>query len=125
MKLLVDSHTFLWILGRPEELTNAAQQALADRGNERLVSVASLWEIGIKVSTGKLIVPMELDVAVPLSAAAMLPISIAHIKRVQQLPFHHRDPFDRILIAQAIEEGLTIVTRDRVFQSYGVAVLPA
>lgn len=125
MKLLVDSHTFLWILGRPEELSNAAQQALADRGNERLVSVASLWEIGIKVSTGKLVVPMDLDVAVRLSAAAMLPISIAHIKRVQQLPFHHRDPFDRVMIAQAIEEGLTVVTRDRYFRAYGVPVLVA
>lgn len=125
MKLLVDSRTFLGILGRPEQLSNVAQQALAERDNERLVSVVSLLEICIKASTGKLIVPMELDVAVTLSAAAMLPISIAHIKRVQRLPFHHRDPFDRILIAQAFEEAMTIVTRDRVFQSYGVPILPA
>ena len=125
MKLLVDSRTFLGILGRPEQLSNVAQQALAERDNERLVSVVSLLEICIKASTGKLIVPMELDVAVTLSATAMLPISIACIKRVQRLPFHHRDPFDRILIAQAFEEAMTIVTRDRVFQSYGVPILPA
>ena len=125
MKLLVDSRTFLGILGRPEQLSNVAQQALAERDNERLASVVSPWEICIKASTGKLIVPMELDVAVTLSATAMLPISIACIKRVQRLPFHHRDPFDRILIAQAFEEAMTIVTRDRIFQSYGVPILPA
>jgi PIN domain nuclease of toxin-antitoxin system len=113
----------LWILGRPEELSTSARQALDDPGNERIVSVASLWEIGIKVSTGKLIAPMELDAAMSIAAATMLPISTSHIKRVQQLPFHHRDPFDRMLIAQAIEEGLTIVTRDRIFSAYGVPVL--
>ncbi|MBN9089871.1 MAG: type II toxin-antitoxin system VapC family toxin [Reyranella sp.] len=125
MRLLIDSHTFLWILGRPEALSNTARQALGDRDNERVVSVASLWEIGIKVSTGKLIAPMELDAAVPFAAATVLPISTAHIKRVQALPFHHRDPFDRMMIAQAIEEGLTIVTRDRIFAAYGMPVLTA
>ena len=125
MRLLVDTHTFLWILGRPEELSTSAKQALDDPGNGRIVSVASLWEIGIKVSTGKLIAPMELDAAMSLAAATVLPISISHIKRVQQLPFHHRDPFDRMIIAQAMEEGLTIVTRDRSFAAYNVSVLPA
>jgi PIN domain nuclease of toxin-antitoxin system len=125
VRLLVDSHTFLWILGRPEELSNAARAAVGDRTNERIISIASLWEISIKVSTGKLIAPMELDIAVPFAAATVLPISIAHIKRAQQLPFHHRDPFDRMLIAQAVEEGLTVVTRDRHFERYGVPILTA
>jgi PIN domain nuclease of toxin-antitoxin system len=124
VRLLVDTHTFLWILGRPEELSTEARKAL-DEAEDRFISVASLWEIGIKTSTGKLDVPMELDEAIAFAAVTLLPISVVHIRRVQSFPFHHRDPFDRMMIAQAMEEGLTIVTRDRIFSAYGVPVLTA
>lgn len=77
------------------------------------MSVAALWEIAIKVSVGKLSIPMTLDAAVIHSAATLLATTIDHAKCVQTLPFHHRDPFDRLMIAQAMEDGLTIVTRDR------------
>ncbi len=125
MRLLVDSHVFLWTLGHPEKISTAARRALGQADAERFVSVASLWEISIKVSTGKLSVPMEFDAGISHAAATLLPISMAQVERIESLPFHHRDPFDRMLIAQAIEEGLTIVTRDRIFQAYGVPVLTA
>jgi PIN domain nuclease of toxin-antitoxin system len=125
VRLLVDSNALLWILGNPQQLSTAARSALGDPANERFVSVASLWEIAIKVSIGKLAIPMALDTAVTGAASTPLTISVAHAMRVQTLPFHHRDPFDRMLVAQAIEEGLTIVTRDRIFAAYGVPVLTA
>ena len=125
MRLLVDSHVLLWILGSPGQLLASARSALGDPANERFVSVAALWEIAIKVSVGKLSIPMALDAAIVHSAATPLAITIDHAKRIQTLPFHHRVPFDRMMIAQAIEEGLTIVTRDRHFPAYGVPILAA
>jgi len=125
VRLLIDSHALLWILGSPKQLSMRARSALGDPANQRFVSVAALWEIAIKVSAGKLHTPMALDEAVTRSAATPLAITIDHVKCVQTLPFHHRDPFDRMMIAQAMEEGLTIVTRDRHFPAYGVPILAA
>jgi PIN domain nuclease of toxin-antitoxin system len=125
VRLLLDTHAFVWLLGRPEHLSPAALSAINDSANEWLVSVVSLWEIAIKVSIGKMVMPMDFDAAIELAAAEPVPLTLAHIKQSQHLPVHHRDPFDRMLIAQAIEEGLTIVTRDRIFQAYGVPVLAA
>ena len=125
MRLLIDSHALLWILSSPQQLSAHARSALGDPANERFVSVAALWEIAIKVSVGKLSIPMTLDAAIIHSASTSLAITIDHAKRVQTLPFHHRDPFDRMMIAQAMEDGLMVVTRDRHFQAYGVPVLAA
>jgi PIN domain nuclease of toxin-antitoxin system len=122
---LIDTNALLWIVGNPRQLSAAARSALEEPTNERFLSMASLWEIAIKVSVGKLSIPMSLDAAVAYAASTPLTISVAHAKRVQALPFHHRDPFDRMMIAQAMEEGLTIVTRDRIFSAYGVPVLTA
>lgn len=113
------------MVSQPAELSSSASRALVDPANDRFVSIASIWEISIKLSTGKLSLPGTLEDALDGMAATLLPIAMPHIKRAQSLPFHHRDPFDRMLIAQAIEEGLTIVTRDRIFQVYGVPVLTA
>ena len=124
MKLLIDSNALIWAVGRPIELSHAARQALQD-SNDRFVSIASMWEIAIKVSLGKLSLPDDLAAALNTIAAAALPITPAHINRLQRLPFHHRDPFDRMLVAQAMEEGLTVVTRDRRIGAYGVPVLAA
>ena len=81
--------------------------------------------MSIKLSAGKLHFPGTLEDAVNYMAVTMLPITMPYIKRAQTLPFHHRDPFDRMMIAQAMEEGLTIVTRDRIFSAYNVSVLTA
>ena len=124
MRLLIDSNALIRAVGRPTELSAAARQALQEP-NDRFVSIASMWEIAIKMSLGKLSLPDSLAAALNTIAAVALPITPAHIDRVQRLPFHHRDPFDRMLVAQAMEEGLTIVTRDRRVAAYGVPVLTA
>jgi PIN domain nuclease of toxin-antitoxin system len=125
LRLLIDSNAFIWMVSQPRELSAASRHALVDPANERFLSIASIWEIAIKLSGGKLELPGTLQAAVDGMAAEMLPITMVHISRVQTLPFHHRDPFDRTMIAQAIEEGLTIVTRDRHFPAYGVPILAA
>jgi PIN domain nuclease of toxin-antitoxin system len=125
LRLLIDANAFIWMVAQPAELSANAREALARPDNERVVSLATLWEIAIKLSLGKLTLPDGLMTAVDGMAAVTLPVKLAHIDRVQRLPLHHRDPFDRMMIAQAIEEGLTIVTRDRAFKAYGVPLLAA
>lgn len=125
MKLLLDTNAFIWAYARPMELSSVARRALTDVANDRLVSMASLWEIAIKMSIGKIDFAENLARALDDIAATSLPITLVHVARVRGLPFHHRDPFDRMMIAQAMEEGLTIVTRDRRVAAYGVPVLTA
>lgn len=125
MKLLLDSNAFIWAYARPGELSTAARRALGDPANDRLISMASIWEIAIKMSNGKLVLTDDLASALDEVVVSPLPISLAHIDRMRTLPYHHRDPFDRLIIAQAMEEGLTIVTRDRRFPAYGVPLLMA
>jgi PIN domain nuclease of toxin-antitoxin system len=124
MKLLLDTHALLWFLAGSAELSGAARRSIEDLGNERLVSVASLWEMAIKISLGKLSFPTTDSAAVIelLRANRMdiLPVAAAHGLGVAQLPFHHRDPFDRLLIAQAVVEGAVIVTGDERFAAYNV-----
>lgn len=123
MRLLLDSHAFIWAYAQPTELLAPARRAIGDSANDRFVSMAALWEIAIKVSNAKLSIPNGIAAALADLALEVLPISLAHVSRIETLPFHHRDPFDRMMIAQAMEEGLTIVTRDRQFQAYGVPLL--
>lgn len=125
MRLLIDSNAFIWAYVRPAELSRAARRAIDDPAHDRFVSIAAIWEICIKLSTGKLSMPGDLTGAIADLALDVLPVSLEHAMRVQHLPLHHRDPFDRMMIAQAMEEGLTIVTRDRQFQAYGVPLLMA
>jgi PIN domain nuclease of toxin-antitoxin system len=126
LRLLLDSNAFLWAYARPEELSEEARDAIADINNDRWVSIASLWEIAIKLSIGKLSLPNDnLAAAIAHLAVTVLPVSVVHVGRTQALTFHHRDPFDGMMIAQAMEEGLTIVTRDRHFAAYGVPILTA
>jgi PIN domain nuclease of toxin-antitoxin system len=125
LKLLLDANAFIWAYARPTELSPAARRALNDVANDRLVSIASLWEIAIKMSIGKLAFAENLTQALDDIAATSLPITLVHVARVRSLPFHHRDPFDRMMIAQAMEEGMTIVARDRRVVPYGVPVLMA
>lgn len=123
MELLLDTHAFLWwVDGRP--LPRAARAAIADPTNSCRISLASCWEMAIKVSLGKLRLPVPLERFIPEQMAAngfrLLEIDLGDIARVATLPFHHRDPFDRLLAAQALDGGFRIVSADRVFQRYGV-----
>jgi len=123
-KLLLDTHAFLWWVGSSQELSRKARTAIASARNECFVSVASGWEIAIKVSLGKLRIEGALDRFVPEQIAVngfqALAIDLKHTARVATLPFHHRDPFDRLLVAQALEEDLGVVTADPVFAKYGI-----
>ena len=125
MRLLLDSHTLIWSLWRPSVLSTTARRTIESSDNERLVSVVSLWELEIKAAAGKLTMPDDLTVAFKDVEASLLPIEPRHLRQLHKLPFHHRDPFDRLLIAQAVAEDLTIVTRDREFHAYGVPLLIA
>lgn len=124
MRLLLDTHAFLWWVNDAPELSAKARKAISDPGNECLLSLASCWEIAIKTSIGKLKLAGTVERFIPEQLAAnnfgRLDIDFRHVARVTTLPFHHRDPFDRLLAAQAEEEKLSIVSADAVFQSYGV-----
>ncbi len=123
MKLLLDTHIILW-LAEGRALNEKIQSVLADPANDRLVSHVSLWEIAIKRSTGKLIVTADdIDQALDAMATTELPIARSHVLGVENIPFHHSDPFDRLLIAQAIEENAVMVTADRIFSAYGIPLL--
>ena len=123
MRLLLDTHVLLWWLA-DKGLNDQARDAISDPDNLVMVSAASAWEISIKKALGKLSAPDDLERQVDESGFVPLPISIAHGNAADQLPRHHDDPFDRMLIAQAYAEGLTIVTRDKRFADYNVALLP-
>lgn len=123
MRLLLDTRALLcWLAD--EGLTDQARNAIADPDNLVMVSAASAWEISIKKALGKLSAPDDLERQVDENGFVPLPISITHGIAAGQLPRHHEDPFDRMLIAQAYAEGLTIVTRDKRFADYNVATLP-
>ena len=125
MRLLLDTNAFIWALDDLEKLAPSARNLLLDDGNELLVSMASLWEIAIKVSTGKLTSGLDWEGYLPKMGVQLLQIDMEHAREASRLPLLHRDPFDRMLIAQAKIENLTIVTRDRRFAEYDVTVWPA
>lgn len=121
MRLLLDTHAFLWWLADHRSLSAAARAAIADPSALVFVSAASVWEISIKASLGRLDLggadPSE---AIPACGFLDLPVTSAHAWTAGRLPAHHDDPFDRMLVAQALAEGLTCVTRDPEIASYGV-----
>ena len=112
MNLLLDTHVLLWWLDDPTRLSEASRTAIRDGKNTVYVSAAAVWEIVIKKALGKLDAPDDLDEVLRTCRFTPLPVTIAHALAVRSLPTHHRDPFDRMLVAQAICEGLTVVTRD-------------
>jgi PIN domain nuclease of toxin-antitoxin system len=122
VRLLLDTHVFLWWRERSPRLEEEALRAIAG-ADVVLVSAASAWEIAIKSALGKLRLPGPLEPAVEESGFSRLPIEFRHAAAVEALPPHHGDPFDRMLIAQALVEGLTLVTHDRHFDPYRVPVL--
>jgi PIN domain nuclease of toxin-antitoxin system len=124
MRVLIDTHVFLWWVEGDRALPAKARDALADPDNECLLSMASAWELAIKTGLGKLQLALSVRRYVREHVAAngfrLLDIGLAHIGRLEGLPLHHRDPFDRLLIAQSLEEKLPVVTADPMFRKYGV-----
>ena len=124
MRLLLDTHAFLWWVADSPELSKRARRAIAAPDNECLVSAVSYWEMAIKVSIGKLDLPGTVERFVPrhmmVNGFRELPIEMRHAAGVARLPFHHRDPFDRLLVCQALTEDLPIVSADASFGKYGV-----
>jgi PIN domain nuclease of toxin-antitoxin system len=124
MKLLLDTHAFLWfIMGNPNLSANA-RALIEDQANEKFLSVAGLWEIAIKVSIGKLALSAPFDTLIPqqlnVNGFELLNLEILHTAALISLPFHHRDPFDRLLIAQAMVEQMQIVSIDSTFDAYPI-----
>jgi PIN domain nuclease of toxin-antitoxin system len=123
VRLLLDTNALLWWLA-DHGLTDQARETIAEPANFVAVSAVSAWEISIKKALGKLAAPDDLEHQIQAGGFTPLPVTIAHGLAAGQLARHHDDPFDRMLIAQALAEGLTIVTRDKRFNDYGVSVLP-
>lgn len=125
MRLLLDTHVLLWWLAGQGHLSVEARGTIAAPSSEVMVSAASVWEISIKRAKGRLRAPDDLGHWIRTAELDELPVRIAHAELAGSLPPHHADPFDRILIAQAQLEGLTIVTCDEAFRAYGVPLLAA
>lgn len=125
MKLLLDTHAFLWMSLDDPQLSETARQHLADTENKLYLSPASYWEIAIKISISKykLAEPLVEFIRREIDANDLnvLPVTVEHAGEVSSLPFHHKDPFDRMLVAQATIESMSLVSRDSIFGRYGVA----
>ncbi|HEX2095030.1 MAG TPA: type II toxin-antitoxin system VapC family toxin [Longimicrobiaceae bacterium] len=122
MKLLLDTHVFLWWRENSPRLKSETRRTISS-ADTAYVSAASAWEIAIKVGTGKLRIPGPVEMAVEQSGFEKLPVEFHHAAAVAALLPHHGDPFDRMLVAQALTEGLTLVTHDQMFAPYGIPVL--
>jgi PIN domain nuclease of toxin-antitoxin system len=126
MTLLFDTHAFLWAIGQPEKLSSVARLALENPENQRVVSVTSLWEIALKVQIGKLDLPVSPSFYrqhLQRLHASLLPVEARHTFELMRLPLLHRDPFDRLLVAQARTDQLTLLTCDTLIARYPVATL--
>lgn len=129
MRILLDTHAWLWLQTTPERLSERALALVSDPGNDLYLSAASAWEIAIKYALGKLPLPEPPAEYVPTrlrtSGASPLFVEHRHALHVASLPHHHRDPFDRLLIAQAHLDGLSLLTTDPELEPYGVDIVPA
>jgi len=123
LKLLLDTHTFIWFINGDARLSKKAKKEILKSSNKKFISMASIWEMAIKTSLGKLRINYpfkEVFNQIDENGFETLAIIFDHTLLVSQLEFHHRDPFDRLIIAQAIYENMTIITNDRNFQDYQV-----
>lgn len=127
MRLLLDTHTFLWFIQGSESVSEGAIAAITDPTNQKLISTASLWEIAIKVSISKLEIGMSMSDLVERqvlgNAFDILSIASEHLNVLAKLPFHHKDPFDRLIIAQSMAENIPVISKDRVFRNYPIQLL--
>jgi PIN domain nuclease of toxin-antitoxin system len=123
LKLLLDTQAFLWWMSGSSRLSRGAKEVISDPGNQVLFSVASAWEISIKRSLGKLRAPENIAGAIEAESFDLLGIELLHIEALDKLEHHHRDPFDRIIIAQALVERAMLVSGDAIFQRYGAVIV--
>ena len=126
MRILLDTHVLIWYLEGNQSLARESRQLVVDSRNDIFVSIVSLWEIAIKTGFGKLTISRSLsDILQQLTKQAIdvLPIMAGHVLQVATLPFHHRDPFDRMIVAQAQVESLPVMTCDAAFAAYGIKLL--
>jgi PIN domain nuclease of toxin-antitoxin system len=127
VRLLLDTHIVLWLLGDPDRIASEARRDIQDLGNEVLISAVCVWEIATKHALGKLPLPESpkalLERAIANLRAVELPITSRHALLSSSLPNHHRDPFDRLLVAQAMLEKATLVTADHLLPPYGATLL--
>lgn len=127
MRLLLDSHAFLWFILGDQRLSDRARLAIATADTDVLISPATIWEMAIKVRLGKYILPgpfgpfMEMQLA--SNRIRLLSIEVRHAALLESMPFHHRDPFDRLIVAQALAESIEVVSVDAMFDAYGVSRL--
>jgi len=124
MNTLLDTQALLWFLLDDPRLSRKAMEIIVDAEGLTFVSPASIWEIAIKISLGKYALPAPFaafwDEQLKGNDFTLLPIAVSHAARVVELPFHHRDPFDRLIIAQALVEGVQVISNDTLFDQYGV-----
>jgi PIN domain nuclease of toxin-antitoxin system len=124
VKLLLDTHAFLWFIAGSEKLSATARELIEDSANQPFLSAASLWEMAIKLSLGRLHLGRPFEDLVPeqmhVNGIQLLGIEVEHVTPVTTLPFHHRDPFDRLLVAQATVEQMPIVSADPAFDAYPI-----
>lgn len=124
MRLLLDTQILLWFISGNRKLSLSARRLIEDLSNEKFVSIASLWEIAIKNSLGKLPLNDDFEILFPaqiyINGFDLLPIKTEHLSELVKLPFHHRDPFDRLLAAQTITENFEIISVDAIFDSYNL-----
>ena len=125
MNLLLDTHVVLWSLSAPAELHADTRQKLQEPGNTVFVSTVSAWEMEIKRALGKLRAPADLAEQVRQRRFTELPLHLRHVRTLRELPPLHRDPFDRMLVAQALADNLVLVTRDKQLRAYPVKSVPA
>ena len=125
MKFLLDTHSLLWTIFEPNKLSKEAQEIIANPQNIICVSLISLWEISIKKNIGRLDIPEEFFEVVVTGGFEILPLTMAQIEQYQTLPLHHRDPFDRMLVVQTIEQQLVLITRDSEIIKYEVKTIKA
>lgn len=124
MRLLLDSHTLLWWMDDPSKLNPSARQAISDPANLVFASAASVWELGLKVSKGKLRLPTGFHQMLRVNGIEPLAFTAEHAVESMSLPAIHGDPFDRALVAQCRLETMTLATRDGMLGGYGIAILP-
>ena len=124
-RLLLDTHALLWWIATPERLNERTHEAISDLNNDVFVSAVSGWEIALKSNLGKLEAPDNLQAKALESGFTLLNVTFSHGVQAGSLPLHHRDPFDRLLIAQAQTEGLLLVTRDARIRRYGLQTMAA